>query len=470
MAKDIYEDFLRLTGFEEDEMSEYLPQWRKASEKLGLTEDDVKFATEKQIPTYFAVELEGVRKLLGCFVKETIDLTKANEYKERGIKIVYGILPANLIYYYALKLTAPDKVFVSFPDIILALVANAFFHKLNPLLEEAERAGIPYGCRHCALNKTRYATRRLGIIPSPDISWIWGFICDEGPKTDEFIRLYHDPGWKTYITRLPHDQPLGTVEDEVVDRVAYLANQMRDGFESAQKEIGIKVKDEKIKEVIDFWQRYAAKLAELHLLMLADPPPLGAISGRLFWEPLGLPFNTGTEQMEKALDITIREVKQMVANKEGILPEGAPKLMAYTVSPTLPWIAKMFEENGVGIPFSEPFLFTKKQLQPPTFEDPYMATAENWLRMSPSVNPGYQAEQICEKMETYKVDGMVFGLLDFDRWLGSSHRLLARIVEEKTKLPVFYIEGDIWEDRDYSPEALRTRIESICEIVKMRKA
>ena len=36
MAKNIYEDFLRLTGFEEDEMSEYLPQWRKASEKLGL--------------------------------------------------------------------------------------------------------------------------------------------------------------------------------------------------------------------------------------------------------------------------------------------------------------------------------------------------------------------------------------------------------------------------------------------------
>jgi hypothetical protein len=44
------------------------------------------------------------------------------------------------------------------------------------------------------------------------------------------------------------------------------------------------------------------------------------------------------------------------------------------------------------------------------------------------------------------------------------------MVEEKTKLPVFYVEGDFWEDRDYSREALRTRIESICEIIKMRKA
>jgi benzoyl-CoA reductase/2-hydroxyglutaryl-CoA dehydratase subunit BcrC/BadD/HgdB len=99
-----------------------------------------------------------------------------------------------------------------------------------------------------------------------------------------------------------------------------------------------------------------------------------------------------------------------------------------------------------------------------------MAAAEGWLRMSSGVNPGYHAEQICEKMEAHKVDGMVMGFLDFDRWLGSSHRLLARMVEEKTKLPTFYIEGDGWEDRDYGMESLRTRIESICEILKMRKA
>jgi benzoyl-CoA reductase/2-hydroxyglutaryl-CoA dehydratase subunit BcrC/BadD/HgdB len=470
MAKNIHEDFLRLTGFEEDEMAEYLPQWRQASEKLGLTEDDVRFATEERLPAYFAVELEGIRKLLGCFVRETIDLTKASDYKEKGIKIVYGILPAILHFYYALKLTAPEKVFVSFPDIFLTMVLNGFFHRLSPYLEEAEKAGIPYGCRHCALNKARYAARRLRIIPSPDINWIWGFICDEAPKTDEFIRIYHDPEWKTYITRLPHDQPLYTVEDETIDRVEYLAAQMKDGFEAAQREIGINVPEEKINEVLTFWQRYAAKLAELGKLMTADPQPLGAISGRLFWEGLFTPLNTGIEGMEKALDITLKEVRQRVANKEGILPKGAPKLLIYSVHPTVPWVAKIFEENGVGIPLSEFFIQTKKQLEPPSFTDPYMAAAEGWLRTSGMVNPGYQAEQICEKLETHNFDGMVFGLMDFDRWLGSSHRLLARMVEEKTGLPVFYIEGDNWDDRDYSLEALRTRIESICEIMKIRKA
>jgi benzoyl-CoA reductase/2-hydroxyglutaryl-CoA dehydratase subunit BcrC/BadD/HgdB len=470
MARNVHEDFLRLTGFEEEEMGEYLPQWRQAAERLGLSEDDVRFATEERLPGYFAVELEGIRKLLGCFVKETIDLTKAKDYKKQGVKIVYGILPAQLHFYYALKLTAPEKVFVSFPDIFLTLVMNGFFHKLAPYLEEAEKAGIPYGCRHCALNKARYAARRLDVIPSPDINWLWGFICDEAPKTDEFIRLYHDPEWKTYITRLPHDQPLYAVEDEDIDRVEYLAAQMKDGFEAAQREIGIKVPEEKINEVLTFWQRYAAKLAELAMLMTADPQPLGAISGRPFWEGLFAPFNTGLDGMEKALDITIKEVKQRVARKEGILPAGAPKLLIYSIHPTVPWIAKTFEDNGVGIPLSEFFILTQKQLTPPSFSDPYMAAAEGWLRTSGMVNPGYQAEQICEKLKTHNFDGMVFGLMDFDRWLGSSHRLLTRLVEEKTKLPVFYIEGDNWDDRDYSPEALKTRIESICEIVKIRKA
>ena len=470
MPEDIYEEFLRLTGFEEDEISKYLPEWRKASEKLGLTKNDIQFAVQEWIPVHFETRLEGVRKLLGGFIKETIELTKANEFKQRGVNIIYGIMPAMIVYYHALKLTAPDQIYVSFPDMLLTEVMNGLFHKLKPYLEEAEKTGIQYGCRHCALNKTRYAARRLEIIPSPDVSWIWGFVCDEGPKTDEFIQLYLDPEWKTYITRIPHDQPLGTIEDEVVERVEYLAAQMKDGFEFIQNEIGIKVPDEKILEAMGIWQRYIKKLAELNRLMSSNPQPISGLIGAFFSLPLSMPFNTGLESIERALEITINEVRQRVEDKEGILPEGAPKLMVYIMPTPLPWIPKMFEQNGVGLTFSEISAPTKKQLMPPRFEDPYMAAAETWLKRSSTINVGYKVQLICEKLESYGADGMVFGFFDFDRWLGSDHRLLARMVEEKTELPVFYIEGDMWDDRDYSKEALRTRIESISEIVKMRKA
>ena len=141
MAKNIYEDFLRLTGFEEDEMGKYILEWRKASARIRLTEEDIRYATEEWIPLYFDISLEGVRKSLGAYMKEFIELTKAGEYKEMGMKVVYGIPPANPNYYYALKLTAPDKVFVAFPDEFMARALNMFFHRLNPYLEEAERTG-----------------------------------------------------------------------------------------------------------------------------------------------------------------------------------------------------------------------------------------------------------------------------------------------------------------------------------------
>ena len=46
----------------------------------------------------------------------------------------------------------------------------------------------------------------------------------------------------------------------------------------------------------------------------------------------------------------------------------------------------------------------------------------------------------------------------------------AKIVEETLHIPCFYIEADFWDDREYSPEALRTKIESICQVFKMRLA
>ncbi|HOO37895.1 MAG TPA: 2-hydroxyacyl-CoA dehydratase family protein, partial [Deltaproteobacteria bacterium] len=109
------------------------------------------------------------------------------------------------------------------------------------------------------------------------------------------------------------------------------------------------------------------------------------------------------------------------------------------------------------------------QLLPVSYDDPYMATAQTWLRKPIGANLGYEIDVTCERVETYKPDGMVMGFYDFDRWLGAHQKIMSQAVEKKTGVPHFYMESDFWDDRDYSPEALRTRIESICQIVKMNK-
>jgi hypothetical protein len=102
-------------------------------------------------------------------------------------------------------------------------------------------------------------------------------------------------------------------------------------------------------------------------------------------------------------------------------------------------------------------------------EDVFMATAEQWLKMPLGQNMGYEAEAMIEKVNMLKPDGMIMGFFDFDRWLGSHHKMVAKIVEERTGVPHFYMESDFWDDRDYNEEALRTRIESIAQIMKMKK-
>jgi len=470
MAKNVYEEFLKLCAFDEEEIPKILPEWEEASRRLGLTEEDVRFALEEWIPEHWDIQYLGVRKMIGAYIREAIDITKAVEYKKKGVKIVYGILPAILTNYRAIKVAGGNNVFVSFPDLQLVTILNSFFHKVDPYLEVAEENGFTYGCRHCALNKTRIGARWKGVIPSPDVIWSWGFNCDEGPKTDEYIKCLFDPEWEYVISRIPHDTHFGEVDDEIQERIEYLAMQMRDGQQQIEKITGIKVTDEDMAQAVKDTNRYAFKTSTLvSLVCKSDPQPLGGNALSNFQQPMTVPFNTGFKYMEEAIDIMIKEARQAIKEGKGILPKGAPKVGCFFVPFCVPWVDKIFRENGVGLTFSLTLTVSKKQLSPPNYKDPYMAAAEQWLRMPLGQNMGYEVESMIEKVKTNKPDAMLMGFFDFDRWFGAHQKMTAQLVEKETGVPHFYMEADFWEDRDYSPEALRTRIESISQVVKTRK-
>ncbi len=470
MKQDSYAELLSLAGFEGSELTDMLPDWITAAGKLGLSENDVRHAAQEWIPANFDIELKGVRKLIGAFLREAIDLTRAGQYKADGVKIVYGILPAITSNYLAIKASGGDKVFVSFPDIFLATTLNGFFHKVNKYLETAEASGMTYGCRHCALNKTRIGARLLDVIPSPDVIWTWGYICDEGPKTDEFMQHMCASDWEFIISRLPHDTHFGENDSENQRRVKYLAQQMKDGYRSVQEKIGIEVSPESISEAVGVFGSYAKKLSELiGMVCKADPQPMGGSELACFGYPLSMPFNTGFDHVLDALETTIQEVKDRIKKGEGIVPKGSPKLGCYFVSTPVPWISRMFRDNGVALSFSVLMTPTLAQLSPPSYDDPYMAAAQTWLRKPIGTNLGYEIKVTSERVRQYEPDGMLMGFYDFDRWLGAHQKIMSQAVEKETGIPHFYMESDFWEDRDYSPEALRTRIESICQIVKMNK-
>ena len=217
--------------------------------------------------------------------------------------------------------------------------------------------------------------------------------------------------------------------------------------------------------------RYMFKAGTLSgLVAKADPQPLRGSALSNFTQPMSFPFNSGLTYMEEALDLMIKEVRQEIKAGNGVLPKGSPKLGCFFVPFCVPWIDRIFMENGVGLTFSLTFTPSKKQLSKPSFEDPFMAAAEQWLRMPFGQNLKAEAESMVEKVQANKPDGMLMGFFDFDRWIGAHQKICSKLIEERTGVPTFYMESDFWEDRDYSPEALRTRIESISQVVKVKKA
>ena len=62
-------ELLSLCGFDQAESAALLPRVQQVFTRVGLTAEDVRVA-KSRITTYYDLELRGVRKLLGLFLKD----------------------------------------------------------------------------------------------------------------------------------------------------------------------------------------------------------------------------------------------------------------------------------------------------------------------------------------------------------------------------------------------------------------
>lgn len=461
---------LELAGFEGNEVDEILDDWLFTMDVIGLSDEDIRYAVEEYLPQNWDLQYRGVRKLMGAYFRELVEIAKTKQYKEQGKKIIYGILPAVSVAYTGFQAAAGDSAYISYPDLLMVTILNGYFHKAAPYLNEAEAQGFTYGCRHCPLNKMRIAALTKGIIATPDVIWSWGLNCDEGPKTDEMIQCMFEKKWKYIVSRIPHDTYFGSPDDEY-SRVEYLSRVLRKDMQQISEITGIYPTEADMKKAIDDSNRYTFKIGQLVALVCkSDPAPLGGATLTQFQQGICVPFSLGFKYIEEALDIMIKELRQAVKEGKGVLPKGAPKVGSYFVPFCIPWIDRIFRENGVATTFSQTLTPSKSQMSPSKYgHDPYMSIAESWLKMPLGQNMGYEAAAMVEKVNTNKPDGMLMGFFDFDRWLGAHQKMCADIVEKETGVPHYYVESDFWDDREYSEEALRTRIESICQMIYMKK-
>ena len=464
----IHEKFLKLLAFSEAEMPEMLPCWKHTCELLGLSDEDVRFACEDWIPKYWDMSLLGVRKCIGVYVRELMEMTRLGEYKEQGAKILYCNVPSHPAAVYANKIAGGDKIRISHPDYLMATVLNAFFHK-NTFLDSSEKSCMNPMCSHCGMNRLKADGRYNGIISSPTVMWNWGLYCNEGHKTEELIKNMGNEEWNYVLSTIPKDYNHDVPEAEDIPRVNYLAKVLKEGQAEVSGYTGIDVRDEHVVEAMTEYLDYIAKVEELSCLMaLSDPQPVSGNDTTIFGAPTQMAFDSGFERLNEAIDLMLAEVRERVERGIGPLPKGAPKLACQFVPFCVPWVSKAFAENGVNLSINTFFAPASKQRLYFDSEDIYRSVAQQWLSNPSAVNMNNEIELVCEMLTSFPLDGVIYGFFSFDRWIGSLQKTMVREVQERTGIPHFYLEGDFWSDAQFSLDDRITRIQNIALKVKIK--
>ncbi|MBN2568459.1 MAG: 2-hydroxyacyl-CoA dehydratase [Deltaproteobacteria bacterium] len=462
---DYYDELLKLCGFEDEEIEKERPRIEKSFERLGIGPGDMETA-DTWVRQNHDVTLKGVRKLLGAWLKELIDLVLA---RDEGKKIVYYGFPAILGPGLILSASSKD-VMVTAPDMVLDHTMGQIFNKLIPILETGEANGLPPGHALCSLWQAKIGGIALGMIPVPDLALASSYYCDMGSKADDLVTaLYGVP--VAYIDGVM-DSPWGEFPEYLPERVHYLGAQINQALKKAEEVLGIEI-------VTDAWERsqkesrlYRDNLVRLVELMKADPVPISIAELELMETISSSSTGRGIREGIKAMDILIREMEIRVKEGIGVSEKGAPRVMLRAGHTSDPRITHLAEKTGLAVPLT--FILGTLggvRVNPKgNYNTPGEIIAD--YEMSGGYYHGTEAQiQFYEKAAALmKLDGFIATYIYNCRPVATISHPQKKYLEEKTGLPVLSLEIDNFDSRAYSADSLRTKVETFAEMLKAKKA
>lgn len=465
-----YRELLEFCEFSDSEIEEFLPVWEEGCRQFGLAAADIDYALHKYMPQYWDLSLRGVRLCIGAFIREIIEMFRIRSYVDRGDAVIYCNMPVHPACVCANKIAGGEHLHICQPDFLIASVLEPLFSRRFSA-SISDISCLSGDCMHCEMNRYRIEAQMSGVLPAPSVTWNWGLFCNEGPKSEEYLSIMDDSqGWNYVVTTFPHDAGIKTREAEDDGRVAYLAGRLRESQKELTRYTGIEVSDDNVRQALNGYMRFVSKLEVLtDLVCKSDPQPISCNDFTLLCALQHAAVNIGVKYFEAALDALIEEVQERVSRGQGILPKGSAKVACHFTPYCIPWFEKAFRENGIAVSYSLFFGPASKQLRCGEDEDVYKTIVRHWLTNPSAVNMGDESEMIVEMLDDNPVDGVIYGFFSFDRWIGGIQKTMAKIVEDRTGISHYYIEGDFWNDSKYTLEERLSRIENICYHIRIKQ-
>jgi benzoyl-CoA reductase/2-hydroxyglutaryl-CoA dehydratase subunit BcrC/BadD/HgdB len=457
----MYTELFKLCGFEDAEIERERPRIDKAFKKLEIEAEDCKRA-EDRVRKYFSLDLVGVRKCLGLGLKELIDLVLA---KDEGKKLVYTSVPPPAGLCLSLNIAG---IWCQVPESVLALGMGQIFGKLAPIMEAAEEHGLPPAVAACSYHQVRLGGMIKGIIPLPDAVISSGFFCDQSAKVYELIH-------EVYGVRIVEldscvDSNWGEWPEIPERRVRLYADDIREAAEELERVLGIELTEETLNAG---WRKYTdMRLSGQRVIELskAEPMPISQVDLNPFWRLISSAGGRGLEEGPEAIDILTREVEKRVEEGKGVVEKEAPTVAFLTNSVGDPAMARMFEECGLAM--RGPLIYYMPPLQRAeskftTFEE---RTVEAMMRRGLyHSTPGCIAVME-ESIKAMKPDALLWYYQFSCRASSPQALIIKKSIEDDLGIPVLLLEGDVFDERSYSAEVLRTKVEAFADMLRGRKA
>ena len=470
----MYDKLFSLCAFSAEDLERERPRIQKAFDRVGLSEEDIQRGVER-IETFYDTRLEGVRRLLGVWMKEFICVVLADEERQ---KIIYSTVPSIGGNPAAVANVISKDFYAGFPDIVLLAVMGGIFGKIDGFLEEAEKHALPSGHAHCGVNQLRLGRYLLDAVPKPDLHISWAVFCDEAPKVDDIISEYFQI--PTIVVNRCQDG--WTVRDglpQVPERsINYAAEEIKRVVDRMGETLGITITDDmlmgsvlKLFELYDFW-------VEIGLLLKTDPIPISQVDLNLLHWATVICFQD-YDELIKACSILLEETKERVNKGIGVLEKGAPKVFFAGVSSISdPSLVKMLEDLGVGVNSTEYQVFGPEGGPRLNLGDvgelaklgPYQIIARIFSKNNVFGGLAPQIETLKKAFRYWMVDGVLWYLQTNCRTYSTSALMIKDAIRKETPdLPFMILEGDVYDPRSYSTEQLRVRLETFADMVQIKK-
>lgn len=318
-----------------------------------------------------------------------------------------------------------------------------------PRLDEAESRGFPTDM--CSLHRIALGGAFRDEFPKPDLSITTSYYCDQKSKTNDIVgRLY---GAEPVML----DVPCAVTADSV----RYVEKQLRGIAGRIADVSGQPLDEDRLREAVCRANR--ARRSHLTLLELLKhrPAPWSDIA-LIVYSIQGRQFS-GTPVLERLNRAFVRYMERRIASGE-LEPE-RHRVFWFAWVPTYATnIFEVFRTHRVSVPRCETLTVHWDEIDE---QNPFEGLALKCLK-DPLVGPhARRAYGLEATMDEYQIDGALLFATPACRNANGAYRLLQDSLAA-LDIPLLTLDMDIGDEREYSPEQVRTRLEAFIEVLEQK--